>query len=566
MPKLEAEAAYQPPPAPESPVERPLVASGSRSRSALERFDAGAFDGSAVDRSYLRRLEPVAERRRFPPYLLPLLGAAVIVIGAVLLIRYRIRDDDLATGGLVSPTVDQMAQATVQIQGLGADGKALCSGSGTIVSSSGLILTNAHVVTRDAACNFSRVGVAVTTDADRPPELLYEADLLVIDTKLDLAVVKVARSLDPSRPLPTSFLALALGDSDTLNIGDSLRILGYPEIGGETITFTNGSVGGFTAQAGIGDRALIKTDATIAGGNSGGAAVDAKGNLIGIPTKARASENGPAVDCRPLADTNGDNKVDTADNCVTIGGFLNGLRPVNLARSVIEQARNADPQVLAAPNLGVPVDPGSVMMSRPRFSLGEKDNTPVGIVSTADTSSHELCLFVDWSGIPAGAPWDAIWFVDKKPVDQYSLVNQSWTFGDQGANFWVCAIDQTKGLPGGLYELGFFVSGQLIFAEGMEVTPKPVPVRKTTWLNETGAQVCTLAINPKGSGPTGLNELVPGEPIPAGGKVTLELPDGHYVVEARDCQNEPVADSGGEDGGVTVSADATTFSIKVPPN
>lgn len=338
---------------------------------------------------------------------------------------------------------------------------------------------------------------------------------------------------------------------------------GYPEIGGETITLTNGTVSGFTAQAGIGERALIKTDATIAGGNSGGAAVDAAGNLVGIPTKARASENGPAVDCRSQADTNADGAIDKLDPCVPIGGFLNGLRPVNLAKPLLDQARDVIPRPFGEASLAVEVDPGSIVITQPRFSLDEKDDIPIDLIDTAVAGSNKLCLFVDWAGMPEGVTWDAIWFVNSRPVAQYSLVGRSWTFGPEGTNFWACAIDKQQGLPPGLYELGFFVSGHLIFAEGIAVNDESADVHATTWRNDTPAPLCSLAINPKGSGPVGLNELAPGETIDPDNTVTIDLPDGDYLVEARDCANQPVADSG-SGGAVTVAADQTTFSIKVP--
>jgi len=544
----------RPPPATTGPV--PVVVPGrppGGGRNTFEvQLDSVSDYESVESRPYIRRLEQPAE-----PGLnwstIAKVGAFLVLIVAGIWFVARLRSggdgETGAFGGpggpIVNPTVDELAQATVQILGLDSDGQPMCSGSGTFVSGDGLILTNAHVVTSDAVCDFTSLGVAVTADAGRPPEVLYRADLLVIDSELDLAVVRVSRALDPNRPTPASFPALALGDSDQLAIGDNVRILGYPEIGGETITFTNGSVSGFTAQAGIGDRALIKTDATIAGGNSGGAAVDTDGQLIGIPTKARASESGPAVDCRPLADTNSDGEVDDSDNCVPIGGFLNGIRPINLARELIDEAREAPVRAVVQAGPAVVVDPAAVTMSRPRFSIGQTDDSPAEIVRTAADGITELCLFVDWAGIPDGVEWDGIWWYNGTLIDDYSLVEQAWEFGEEGSNFWMCAIDDETGLDAGLYELGFFLNGQLIFAEGIVLTEEPVPVIPTVWENITDVDVCTLAINPSGSGQVGLNELPTGERIPSGGSATVNLPPGGAVVEATDCDGNPIADSAG---------------------
>ena len=526
---------------------------------------SSTYDSSVNSRPYLRRLEAPPTGPNWGLILKSGAFVALILAGIWFVARLRSGPDGEASafgspaGPTINPTVDQLAQATVQIIGLDQVDQPLCSGSGTFVSTDGLILTNAHVVTSDELCDFDGIGIAVTVDAGRPPELLYRAEMLAIDPELDLAVLGVTGSIDPNVPTPIVFPALDLGDSDELGIGDDVRILGYPEIGGETITFTNGSVSGFTAQAGVGDRALIKTDATIAGGNSGGAAVDTDGRLIGIPTKARASESGPAVDCRPLADTNGDGEVDDQDNCVPIGGFLNGLRPINLARDVIEEARNAD-IVAQEAEPRVEVDTALVALSRPRFSLGEDGDRPVELVETATGGVEQLCLFVDWQGIPDGAEWDGIWWRDGEIIDEYSLVGQLWGFGSEGSNFWMCAIDSANGLSPGLYELGFFLNGTLVFAEGLQLTDEPVDVIATEWENGADVDVCSLAVNPAGSGQVGLNELVPGQRIPPGDSVTLELAVGQVVVEAADCGGQPIADS----AGAIVVEPGRTYTIERP--
>ena len=53
------------------------------------------------------------------------------------------------------------------------------------------------------------------------------------------------------------------------------------------------------------------------------------------------------------------------------------------------------------------------------------------------------------------------------------------------------------------------------------------------------------------------------EKIKADGSATIELPDGDYLVEARDCENKPVADSG-SGGAMTVDDDHTAFTISRP--
>ncbi|MGE0240102.1 MAG: DegQ family serine endoprotease [Parvibaculaceae bacterium] len=139
-------------------------------------------------------------------------------------------------------------------------------GSGVIVDGKGLIVTNNHVI-----LGGSDIRVVL---ADRRE---FEAKLLLADERTDLAVLKI----DPDdEDLP----ALAMGDSDDLEVGDLVLAIGNPFGVGQTVT--SGIVSALArTQLGITDyQFFIQTDAAINPGNSGGALVDLNGNLIGINT------------------------------------------------------------------------------------------------------------------------------------------------------------------------------------------------------------------------------------------------------------------------------------------
>ncbi len=229
--------------------------------------------------------------------------------------------------------------AIVEMEGQRFEG---WTGSGTIISEDGLILTNAHVILSDRYYEVVDLVVAITVAQDRPPEQMFFADVIQADAALDLAVIKVRSDLNGA---PPDFEALGipsvpLGSSDELQLGDELIIIGYPGIGGETITLTRGEVSGFTSEQPYGNRAFIKTSATIAGGNSGGLAATVDGKIIGVPTQVGSGDlEDSIVDCRALADTNRDGVVDEFDNCVPTGGFINALRPIRLAMPLIDAAR-----------------------------------------------------------------------------------------------------------------------------------------------------------------------------------------------------------------------------------
>ena len=259
--------------------------------------------------------------------------------------------------------------ALVEMDGETVDG---WSGSGSIISSDGLILTNAHVVLSDKFYDVRDLVVAFTVDPSYPAEPRYYAEVMQVNEALDLAVIRVSADLN-GNPVDRTTLnlpAVPLGDSDALQLGGKLTILGYPGIGGVTITLTSGDVGGFTAENGVGQRAFIKTSATISGGNSGGLAVNANGELIGVPTQLGYGGDDQYVDCRVLADTNRDGYVDDNDSCVPTGGFINALRPVKLALPLIEAAKRGEVNFVAeesAPPVAQPVQNGGTLLLRDDF-------------------------------------------------------------------------------------------------------------------------------------------------------------------------------------------------------
>lgn len=168
------------------------------------------------------------------------------------------------------------------------------SGSGTIISPEGYILTNYHVVgDLDSRQNLDWHAILMVQDnaVDQAPETTYWARYINGDPTYDLAILKIAEYPDES-PVPegTVFPALPVGDSNTLFPGDMITVIGYPGISGSTITFTRGIMSGWVGEDfESGGKQWIKTDAKIAGGNSGGTAVNSRGELIGVPTAGIAS-------------------------------------------------------------------------------------------------------------------------------------------------------------------------------------------------------------------------------------------------------------------------------------
>ena len=141
------------------------------------------------------------------------------------------------------------------------------TGSGFIVSSDGLILTNAHVI-----ADADRVSVALKDGRT------LEGKVMGTDPVTDMAVVKIEAA-----DLP----ALNFGNSDELQIGEWAIAIGNPL--GLDNTVTTGIISGTgrsSSQVGVGEKRLdfIQTDAAINPGNSGGPLLNARGEVIGINT------------------------------------------------------------------------------------------------------------------------------------------------------------------------------------------------------------------------------------------------------------------------------------------
>ncbi len=146
-------------------------------------------------------------------------------------------------------------------------------GSGVIVTASGRILTNSHVVN-------GADGITVTLQDGTE----HEATVVGMDSRADLAVLQLKGRVPALKPI-------TFGDSTALRLGEVVLAVGDPFGVGKSVTMGIVSAKGRSGM-GIEDyEDFIQTDAAINPGNSGGALVNLKGELIGINT-AIASRSG----------------------------------------------------------------------------------------------------------------------------------------------------------------------------------------------------------------------------------------------------------------------------------
>ena len=207
------------------------------------------------------------------------------------------------------------------------------TGSGTLVGSDGLILTDRHVVH-----GFS------TIEIELPGSTIPQAaTVLALDSLTDLALLRLVSP--PLSPLP----ALSLGSSDALSMGAPLAVVGDP-LGSYPGTLTVGVLSGRARTLTLNDGSvlydLLQVDAAVSPGMSGGPVVDVAGNLIGIVSSI----------VEPLR-----------------ASGLSFVLPIEVAKALIEEAKTGKPLARASLGLsfrvlgadeakGAGVTPGAVLL------------------------------------------------------------------------------------------------------------------------------------------------------------------------------------------------------------
>jgi len=154
---------------------------------------------------------------------------------------------------------------------------AKATGSGVIISSDGYILTNNHIINSASTNSYYEVGKAnkVTVKLYKD-EAEYQATIIGTDEQTDLAVIKIDK---------TDLKAAELGNSDSVQVGEFSMAIGNPL--GLDSSVTAGIVSAINRKVTDSDGntyVAIQTDAAINSGNSGGALVNSKGQVIGINT------------------------------------------------------------------------------------------------------------------------------------------------------------------------------------------------------------------------------------------------------------------------------------------
>lgn len=179
---------------------------------------------------------------------------------------------------IVGIKIDYTINST-SIFGRSGTSTASASGSGIIISEDGYILTNNHVVSSNSSESSSYYQISEATKISVTlfnDETEYEAKIVGQDKQTDLAVIKIEKS---------GLTKAEFTDSDNVKVGEFAMAVGNPINMSSTVT--TGIISAVNRKITDSDGKTykcIQTDAAINSGNSGGALVNAEGNVIGINT------------------------------------------------------------------------------------------------------------------------------------------------------------------------------------------------------------------------------------------------------------------------------------------
>ena len=224
-------------------------------------------------------------------------------------------------------------------------------GSAVIVRKDGIVATNCHVIFDSRSGRmFGDLLFTLSPDGNTSSiQPQYHLKPVLLNKEYDLALLKIEPDVSARAVTSTMYPAVTIGDSKSVRLLDDLFIIGFPEKGGLSVTVNRGSVEGRDI---LGN--WIKTDGRMIHGNSGGAAVNARGELIGIPTKVVA-------DSQPI-DRDGDGFPED----VRVFGAVGFLRPSHLISAMLSEL---DSQATRQPQLPPSSTPTPTMAAAPALNI-----------------------------------------------------------------------------------------------------------------------------------------------------------------------------------------------------
>lgn len=208
-------------------------------------------------------------------------------------------------------TLESVMAATVQLGVLDAQWNQVGACTGSIIDPRGLIITNFHCIGDNETGQFYNADgidyVYMTLDPRDPPKLQFIAQTVDADAGKDIAVMRIIATTNGEPPADCLNLpAITLNMDEEVTIGTKVTSVGYPGVGGDTLTIANGQVVGFDEYSMSGQGRTyeaIKYDASDSAGISGGPIINENFEQIAIAHAGRSdNEKGGELSlARPIA-------------------------------------------------------------------------------------------------------------------------------------------------------------------------------------------------------------------------------------------------------------------------
>jgi S1-C subfamily serine protease len=358
--------------------------------------------------------------------------------------------------------IDLISEAVVRIVTLDR-GASVSTGSGTVVDPRGVIYTNRHVIE-----DGDDYLIEILDDVNEPPVGRYRARLTGYSRDVDFAVLEIDRDAY-GEPISTANIDLAYLSPANPDVhrGDRVFVFGYPAIGEGFLAYTEGAVTSIRNGT-LGDERLpvwYQTDAQISPGNSGGLAVNAAGEIVGIPTAVRTEAH--------------------------TGGRLGGILAIGAAQAALAAGLTEDRAAMAGGTTSPVIAGGRLDFAQPPTfgSVALQSGflpDPHGVEMISGGEVHVDYIGGDCLGYAAVPPdfrlnWSGrasqlrILFVADDGQDTTLLVNQpdaSWQCNDDAGpgtlDPMVIVSDPAQGqydIWVGSYSAGNFISGTLYISE-----------------------------------------------------------------------------------------------------
>lgn len=371
--------------------------------------------------------------------------------------------DEPATNANMS--LNDVIDATVRIGMLDTAWQEVGHGSGSIIDSRGLILTNFHVIgDNESGQYYNADGISyiyVTLDPRDPPKLQFIAQVVDADAGRDLAVLRIIATTNGEPPADClSLPTVTLNNDVDVEIGQKVTSVGYSGVGGNTVSIASGQVVGFeqVTMSSSSTRSFeaIKYDASDSRGSSGGPIINEANEQVAVVFAGWSDQ----------------------------GDSLGYARPITLAEDLISSAKlvripgcnGADAAKLVGPQAAQTADNGNTNNSTAGNTGGGQQQAEVFEVSgyVYDRNTNEPIANASIVMLKPGYRWDEV------DYDRYA--DYIWTSAQTNSNG-LYVLKVTEEMVSTRTGVGFYADGYKAYLSDEELMIEFYDKDKNQWVN-----------------------------------------------------------------------------------